>query len=125
MNHGRRFALLIAAVIGLSGTIMCGFLNFYMILTGRVLFGFAAGIISAAAPRYIEETVPSHLYDYFGPTFPFAQTIGALCGFFITAILPADDDKEALAATNKWRVVYCFFPASLFLVMLMSLLLVV
>mmetsp|Transcript_4389 Transcript_4389/g.7430 ORF Transcript_4389/g.7430 Transcript_4389/m.7430 type:complete len:123 (+) Transcript_4389:213-581(+) len=63
MKLGRRKALIGSSFVGVLGICITMVLQFYCILAGRVLFGFSCGVISALIPRFIEETVPNHLYD--------------------------------------------------------------
>ena len=72
MKIGRRKSLIIICFIGMTGNIIS--FNFYLwtILLGRFVFGFATGLSSSIVPRIIEETVPSHIYDSMGVTFPFS-----------------------------------------------------
>ena len=56
-------------MIGTAGVVMTLFLNFYMIFFGRIIFGFASGVLTVATPRYIEEYVPLKHY-------------GPICAFF-------------------------------------------
>ena len=53
--------------------------NFYVILVGRFIFGFSVGAFTSVAPRYVEETVPIHLYDFVGPAVNVGQCSGMLC----------------------------------------------
>ena len=72
MKIGRRKSLIMICFIGMMGNIIS--FNFYLwtILLGRFVFGFATGLSSSIVPRIIEETVPSHIYDSMGVTYPFS-----------------------------------------------------
>jgi len=56
---GRRKIIIVAALISILGAIISSFgLNVVWIIFGRVIVGFAFGIISFAAPLYISEIAP-------------------------------------------------------------------
>ena len=86
-----------------------------MICVGRVIWGISSGIFSSSATRFIEETLPTRLYDTLGPLFTFSWAFGTLCAYLLAEILPTDKDTAGLRETELWRVIYCYFPASLFI----------
>jgi len=47
-------------------------LNLWVIVIGRFFFGFSVGLFSSIIPRYVEEMVPSHLFDGIAPIFNFS-----------------------------------------------------
>ena len=61
--YGRRRSVLIFDVLGLLGSALSLIPNFYVILLGRLLYGFAAGVLVTACPKIVEETVPSTIMD--------------------------------------------------------------
>jgi len=71
MKGGRRKAHLLSAIIGIVGILPTLYLNYYLIVIGRSIFGISVGIMSSVTSKYIQETVPNHLYDMLAPTFPF------------------------------------------------------
>ena len=72
MKIGRRKSLIIICLIGMTGNLITFNFYFWTILLGRFIFGFATGLSSSIVPRIIEETVPSHLYDSMGVSYPFS-----------------------------------------------------
>ena len=72
MKIGRRKSLIIICFIGLTGNLISFNFYYWTILLGRFVFGFATGLSSSIVPRIIEETVPSHLYDSMGVSYPFS-----------------------------------------------------
>ena len=84
--------------------------------------GLSSGLFSATATRYIEETLTTRLYDSLGPLFNFSWALGTLFAYCIAEILPSDKDFEGLKNTELWRVIYCYFPASFFLLLFILLL---
>lgn len=73
MKIGRRRAILYCCILGMiANGITIVPLNIWAILIGRFLFGLSVGFFSSICPRFIEETVPNHLYDAFAPFFNFS-----------------------------------------------------
>ena len=66
---GRRKAVFVSSLVGFAGISLTMYFNFYAILIGRLLFGLYAGLSSVIIPKYMNETVPVHLFDVFGPLF--------------------------------------------------------
>ena len=51
---GRKKALMLnAALFVISSAVMAGSINIYMLMLGRVLVGFAAGMVSVIVPLYL------------------------------------------------------------------------
>lgn len=66
---GRLKCFIISSLIGSAGVGVTLIENIGTILAGRVVYGFSIGILSVNIPRYVEETVPSHLLSVFAPIF--------------------------------------------------------
>ena len=70
MRIGRRRAVLLINTLGIVGcAISVTPLDYYRILIGRFLLGLSVGLISSICPKMLEETIPNHLFDSFGPMF--------------------------------------------------------
>jgi len=52
MQQGRLRVLNLACIIGIIGLLSMQILNLKMIILGRFLYGFSAGLILVAAPRF-------------------------------------------------------------------------
>jgi len=63
MNIGRRRAQFVNITIGIVGISITMIFNYWSILIGRFLFGFCTGSFSSTVSRYIEETIPTHLFE--------------------------------------------------------------
>ena len=66
VKNGRRRYLIIFGVIAIFGTAMTLLENVWSIIFGRMIHGICTGIFMTAAPRMLDETVPSHLLGFFG-----------------------------------------------------------
>lgn len=58
MNYGRRMPLIIFNIIGAGACILSVFDDYYVCITGKILFGIATGVLITIAPRVIQETIP-------------------------------------------------------------------
>ena len=76
MKIGRRNALFVCLVIGILANSICIILDYYTILAGWFLFGLSTGLMSSIVPRYIEETVPIHLFENIAPMWNMFQSFG-------------------------------------------------
>jgi MFS family permease len=122
MNIGRRNAMFVSIIIGMSGVSITMIFNFYAILIGRFLYGFSAGMFTAISSRFVEETVPIHLYETLSPCLNIAHSFGGISASLIGLILPADKDHKDLLETEKWRIIYFFFPFVMYTVLFLGLL---
>jgi MFS family permease len=77
--------------------------NTWVIAGGRLLYGFCAGVFLAAGPKILNETVPNHLWDYFGASTNLAINLFVLVSMLNGIAMP---DGEALKTTNYWQIVY-------------------
>lgn len=69
IGMGRLRCLIASSIIGCIGVGATLFENIYSILFGRLIYGVSIGILSVNIPRYVEETIPSHLLSIFAPIF--------------------------------------------------------
>ena len=59
ISHGRRKSVLVFSIVSIVGSLLSLVPNLAVILIGRLIFGFGAGVIVTASPKIIEETVPA------------------------------------------------------------------
>ena len=105
---GRRRTLLMCCLIGSTGIGITLIENFYMMILGRTILGFACGIQTVATPRYIEEYVPVHVYSACVGTYCFSQNLGNLFATFSGLLLPPDTDPQRLIESNMWYFIFAF-----------------
>ena len=72
-----------------------------MIILGRFLYGFSAGLILVAAPRFQEEVVPPALVSLYGAFYCFSKAIATLIGFLLAIGLPDDYDSHGNINTKE------------------------
>ena len=88
MSIGRRKAQYVNMTVGILGICITQYWSFPTIIIGRFLFGLCTGSFSSTVSRYIEETIPTHLFENLQPIFCFSQTFGGLCGYLLGEFLP-------------------------------------
>ena len=63
VKNGRRRTIIIFNILGAIATCFTLVLDFNSMCFGRMLFGFASGILSCASPKLLDETIPANLMD--------------------------------------------------------------
>ena len=106
VKYGRRPALIISALIGIVGTAITIYENFWAILIGRLIYGFSVGIIAIAMPRLMEETVPGYLVGFYGGLYCLSFATATLLAYALAVFLPKDTDTEALKETHMTQVIF-------------------
>ena len=91
---------------------------------GRVIFGFACGVLSSVIPRYTEEVIPQDYASIFGAIFPVSQTFGILLSQLLGEGLPLEDDLDGLRNSQYWRFIMGF-PLILLVISALMVLLIV
>ena len=82
--------------------------NFYCLICGRLIFGFASGILTVASPRMIEEYLPLHLCSFGVATYISVMATGASVSLFSAAFLPPTDDPVALKDSSVYFYIMAF-----------------
>ena len=106
IKYGRRQALMASAVIGIVGTAITIYENFWAIIFGRLIYGFSVGIIAIAMPRLMEETVPNKLVGFYGGLYCLSFATATLLAYALAVFLPPDSDTEALKDTQMTKVIF-------------------
>ena len=88
---GKRKVFLICNLLVIAGSV-CGALGdgslVYLLYIGRVLFGFASGVLSVIVPQFINETAPNELKGPLGALHQFMVTTGILVPGIMALALP-------------------------------------
>jgi MFS family permease len=63
LNNGRRSPMILMNIVGIVGSLMSVVPNYYVLVAGRGLYCLSAGVLIAAVPRILEETIPAEKYD--------------------------------------------------------------
>ena len=110
MRIGRRKALIVACILGVGGYTATLWLNIYALIAGRCVVGFSCGLLSAIGPRYLEETIPQHLYNSLATLYYSTMAGGGVISYFSGELLPKNKNKEALGADTNWKIIFAYFP---------------
>lgn len=109
MKFGRRKLIIISNIMCISFSLLCVIKNFWVIVVGRVGMGTASGLLVAATPKMIEETVPFQIID---KGFGSSTNLFVNIGIMVTAILavnnPLTSNYDALGESENWRIIYGF-----------------
>lgn len=112
ISIGRLRVLTIASVIGIVGVGLTLILNIVFILSGRLLYGFATGLIAVAFPRYMDEVLPSSLISLYGGMYCFSFAIATIIAYLLALGMPPDKKEDGspntdeLIASNFWLVIF-------------------
>lgn len=102
---GRRTTLVAAGVIFGGGALISAFApSIGILLTGRVIVGFAIGLCSVVAPLYISEVAPADVRGALVSLYQFAITVGILAAFLI-------DYSLAHLAAWRWMLGLAVLPS--------------
>lgn len=75
---GRRKTIIILAVLFIVGSVLSLLLNFYSLIIGRLVIGYASGAISIAAPLFVSETTPPAISGSVGALNQIMVTLGIM-----------------------------------------------
>ncbi|RCL00741.1 MAG: Sugar porter (SP) family MFS transporter [Candidatus Tokpelaia sp. JSC189] len=85
---GRKYSLLVGAVLFVIGSFLCAFTpNVEILIAARVLLGVAVGIASYAAPLYLSEIAPEKIRGSMISLYQLLITVGLLAAFVSDTLL--------------------------------------
>lgn len=90
IQSGRRRAMLLTTYLGVLGVSLIMIENFYVLLLGRVIFGFTAGSQACIVVRMIDEYVPQSIQSTCMGVFCATQNFSAFIALCSGFILPKD-----------------------------------
>jgi len=88
VHLGRRRLLVIFGLVGILATALTLISNLWIIILGRLIFGFCTGIYMTAGPRMLDECIPTHLLDSFGVFTNIYANFGVMLCLILGAGLP-------------------------------------
>ena len=88
LAYGRRKALMVTCAIYAVGALLCQYMDFWSLLSGRFLAGIGAGFNSVCINRFLEEYVPLVLYSTASPFNLFLGQIGSFIALLTGLMLP-------------------------------------
>ena len=104
--YGRRLAMIFTSLIGCFGVGLTMIENFYVLLIGRIFFGFATGSQGVIVIRMINEYVPDSIASICFGIFVAMQNFSAFIALLFGLILPKDTDTAALDENKSWRLIF-------------------
>ena len=125
MKAGRRNALLFACSLGITGVSLTARLSFGTILIGRFMYGISCGIMGITSSRFVEETTPPSYFDRVAPIYSISRSLGELIAYSLGYLLPSNKDVQALHDTDRWLIIYFYFPMIMYVCLLLGLLFVI
>lgn len=120
MNSGRRIVCIISNLLCIGFSVLSIYENLWVMAVARLGFGLASGVIVAAAPKLLEETVPAHLIDKgFGVSTNMLINAGLMINTLIAVGNPDNTNYDELNDSSFWKVIYGFgiVPCALSLLM--------
>jgi MFS transporter, SP family, galactose:H+ symporter len=98
---GRRFTILLSAVIFVAGALLESLApGTGVLVVGRLVLGAGVGIASVAAPLYGAENAPAQYRGRFVSMYQMAVTIGIFVAYFADYLL---------ISSNRWRIMLGIF----------------
>ena len=104
--YGRRLSMILTSLIGSFGVGLTMIENFYVLLIGRIFFGFATGSQGVIVIRMINEYVPDSIASVCFGIFVATQNFSAFIALLFGLVLPKDTDTAALEANKSWRLIF-------------------
>jgi MFS family permease len=106
IKNGRRRVLIWSALIGILGSAITIYQQFWSILLGRLIYGFSCGFIAISMPRTMEETIPNEWVGMFGGLYCLSFALATMIAYFMAYFLPPDTDTEAIAESHVTQVIF-------------------
>jgi len=98
-KRGRRFTLICNALLFILGNIISAWASdIFLLSVGRLLTGFAVGVVSISAPLYLGEIAPTHRRGAFVSANQLAITVGILAAYGCNAYYSSTGDWRAMFA---------------------------
>lgn len=109
--YGRKKVIIATGTIFAIGSIICGFApSVFWLITGRIILGFAIGMVNFVVPLYLSELSPQKLRGMLVSLYQLAITAGILFSYLINRIF-------ALSEYNwRWMLGAGLVPALILLI---------
>lgn len=98
---GRRGSIIVTAILFCLGTILAALsTDINMLITGRLLMGFAVGLSAMVVPMYLSEVAPPDIRGSVIFLYQMAITVGLLSAFVINFIFHTHENWRAMFAVG-------------------------
>jgi len=103
IKYGRRLTLIQFNLVGLFGSCIALYLNFWIMCVGRFIYGFSAGVIMCATPKMLEETIPANVAEKgFGTSTNILINVGNFLCMMLAAGMP--EQSRDLQTSKFWML---------------------
>jgi MFS transporter, SP family, galactose:H+ symporter len=107
---GRKRSLILAAVLFVAGSLLCGFAwSPSTLIAARVVLGLAIGVATFTAPLYLAEVAPEYIRGAMISLYQLMITIGILVAFL-------SDTAFSYSGNWRWMLGIIAIPGALFLI---------
>ena len=106
LTRGRRKMAFYAHTLAIISSAICMFDTVLFLTLGRLVLGFAAGILNLIYGKSIIENFPEKLASTLAMMCNASICIGIFACFVLGGILPDPDDIEANKDDQMWRIIY-------------------
>lgn len=106
LKLGRRKAAIVGHIIAISGSAIAMFCTVPTLTIGRFFIGFAGGVSNVVFGKMIGETIPTRVLSKFAMSQQGHTANCVLFTFALGQMLPNNEDTEALAKDELWRIIY-------------------
>ena len=110
IGSGRARTFIIACCVGIFGSSFTFIKNWYVFLLAKFIVGASIGMTGVTVARYIDDYVPLAWTGVSQATSLAFLQAGVFLSTIMGAILPPDDDKEALKEDTSWRIIFAVQP---------------
>lgn len=124
MQYGRARAFIYALIIGICSSLLTQIHSWAIFLVCKFFVGISIGLTGVIVARYIEEYVP---LKWFGISQAISLTflqVGVFLSTLVGAVLPNENDKEALEENQTWRIIFLVQPMLYLLTLVLFMLLI-
>ena len=83
--------LIWAALIGIVGSAICLYEDFWTIIVGMLIYGLSVGLSAICMPRVMEETVPGSMVGFYGGLYCLTFATTTLMAYCMAIWIPKDD----------------------------------
>lgn len=103
VQKGRKQCLLTACFIGLVAIAIMMVENVALLIFGRLIYGFSAGLFSAVGGRYVEECSPPQYLSLFFTIYTFGVSLNRPFVVLGTFFLEKSKESTILSESDTWR----------------------
>ena len=104
-KRGRRLAMIMIAIAGITGSWITLIFDMTALLAGRFILGLWVGAYTTVSPLYMSEFAPRSISGSLGAITQFGAVSGVWIGNASGLLIPLENDSDALTS-RTWRIVF-------------------